>query len=109
VAAQLGHEAGAEGPTMTLVWFRRAVHDLEALRAHIAQENPTAAEHVGVRIERAVSLLAAQPGMGRPGRIPGTRELVVSGTPYIVPYRVRGQKVEILRVFHTARKWPSRL
>ncbi len=94
---------------MTLVWLRRAVHDLEALRAYIAQENPTAAEPVGVRIERTVSLSATQPGMGRPGRIPGTRELVVSGTPYIIPYRVRGQTIEILRVFHTARKWPSRL
>jgi toxin ParE1/3/4 len=94
---------------MTLVWFRRAVHDLEALRAYIAQENPTAAEHLDVRIESAVSLLVDQPSMGRPGRIPSTRELVVSGTPYIIPYRVRGQTIEIVRVFHTARKWPSRL
>ncbi len=45
--------------------------------------------------------------MGRAGRVPGTRELVISGTPYIVPYRVRGGAVEVLRVFHAARRWPT--
>jgi len=45
--------------------------------------------------------------MGRPGRVPGTRELVLPNFPYIIPYRVREQRVEILRVFHTARKWPQ--
>lgn len=49
------------------------------------------------------------PSMGRPGRVSGARELVVSGTPYIIPYRVRDEEVEILRVFHGARKWPRRL
>ena len=54
----------------------------------------------------AVELLATHPASGRIGRVPGTRELVITGTPYIVPYRVRGDAVEILRVFHGARKWP---
>lgn len=45
--------------------------------------------------------------LGRPGRISGTRELVVTKFPYILPYRVRNNAVEILRVFHTARKWPE--
>jgi toxin ParE1/3/4 len=53
--------------------------------------------------------LIAQPHMGRPGRVPGTRELVVSDLPYVIPYRVRGHTIQILRVFHTARKWPARL
>jgi toxin ParE1/3/4 len=44
---------------------------------------------------------------GRPGRWPGTRELIIPGTPYIVPYRVKGPVVEILRVFHGARRWPD--
>ncbi|HET6521471.1 MAG TPA: type II toxin-antitoxin system RelE/ParE family toxin, partial [Geminicoccaceae bacterium] len=52
--------------------------------------------------------LAQHPESGRPGRVPGTRELVVSGTPYIVPYRVQGNTVQILRVLHGARKWPTR-
>ena len=56
----------------------------------------------------SVAQLAAHPHMGRPGRVPGTRELVVTRFRYILPYRVREQSVEILRVFHTARKWPQR-
>ena len=54
-------------------------------------------------------MLADQPSMGRPGRIAGTRELVVTRFPYILPYRVRGSTIEILRVFHTARKWPQQV
>ncbi len=46
--------------------------------------------------------------MGRAGRVPGTRELLIPGTPYIIPYRVRAGAVEILRVFHAARRWPER-
>lgn len=53
-------------------------------------------------------MLAEQPSMGRPGRVPGTRELIVAKTRYIVPYRVRGETVEILRVFHTLRRLPDR-
>ena len=45
--------------------------------------------------------------MGRPGRVPGTRELVIPGTPYIVPYRVQGEAIQILRVYHSARRWPE--
>lgn len=53
--------------------------------------------------------LADHPNMGRPGRISGTRELVLTRFPYILPCRVRGGYVEILLVFHTARKWPKRM
>jgi toxin ParE1/3/4 len=59
------------------------------------------------RIATSVDRLATHPTLGRPGRVPGTRELVVSGTPYLIPYRVHGKTVEILRVFHGARKWPG--
>ncbi|MGH9660026.1 MAG: type II toxin-antitoxin system RelE/ParE family toxin, partial [Bryobacteraceae bacterium] len=54
-------------------------------------------------------LLASQPQMGRPGRVLGTRELVVPDTPYIIPYRVRGERLELIAVFHGAQKWPVRL
>ena len=94
---------------MTLVWSRRAIRDLEAVRAYVAQDNPTAAQKLGLRLEQATTLLLTQPGLGRPGRVHGTRELIVSGTPYLIPYRVRGQRIEILRVFHTARRWPPRV
>jgi toxin ParE1/3/4 len=60
------------------------------------------------RIATSVERLATHPALGRTGRVPGTRELVVSGTPHLVAYRVRGETVEILRVFHGARKWPEK-
>jgi toxin ParE1/3/4 len=83
--------------------------NLDAEADYIASDNPAAASHVVQRINRAVQRLQQHPAMGRPGRVPGTRELVISGTPYIIPYRVRGEDVELLRVFHAARKWPSQL
>ena len=48
------------------------------------------------------------PALGRPGRVEGTRELIIAGTPYIVPYRVRGDTVEIITVLHSAQRWPDR-
>ena len=61
-----------------------------------------------MKVEKAVQSLKKHPAMGRPGRVSGTRELVVADTPYIVPYRVRDDVVEVLRVFHAARQWPKR-
>ena len=91
---------------MRLLWFSLAVDDLQELREYIARDNPEAARDAASRILEAASVLEKQPAIGRPGRVPGTREMIVSGTPYIIPYRVRGNIVEILRVFHAARKWP---
>jgi predicted transcriptional regulator len=54
-------------------------------------------------------ILSTQPQMGRPGRLPGTRELVLSGTPFIVPYRVKRERLELLAVFDGRRQWPGRL
>jgi toxin ParE1/3/4 len=59
------------------------------------------------RIEASVNRVASYPASGRPGCVPDTRELVIAGTAYVVPYRVRGETVEILRVFHAAGKWPT--
>jgi len=89
-------------------WLRAARANLVAVSEYISQDNPDAAARTVAAIVRAVETLGHFPSLGRPGRIPGTRELVVSGTPYIVPYRVRGDVVQIIRVFHAARKWPSR-
>jgi plasmid stabilization system protein ParE len=55
------------------------------------------------------NLLRDQPGLGRPGRIRGTRELIVPGTPYLIPYRVRRHHLEIIAVFHGRRRWPPHL
>jgi addiction module RelE/StbE family toxin len=88
-------------------WLRVALANLETEADYIAEDNPAAADRLVQRIMRAVNLLSKNPAMGRPGRVSGTRELVVSDTPYVVPYRVRANAVEILRVFHAARKWPT--
>ena len=92
---------------LELVWLRAALLNLDEEAAYIAQDNPQAAPQVVARIVHAVELLRDRPGLGRPGRVPGTRELPVAKTRYLIPYRVRGARVEILRVFHTSRKPPS--
>jgi toxin ParE1/3/4 len=89
-------------------WLRRALRNLEEEADYIARDDPQAAAQVE-RIAASVDLLASQPALGRPGRVPGTRELIITGTPYIDPYRVRDDTVEILRVFHGARRWPEKL
>ena len=92
---------------MTIRWRRPALIDLVAVRAFIGRENRRAAATVAKRIRESVARLADFPALGRPGRVPGTRELVVEGTPYIVAYRAVGNSVEILRVLHGARRWPD--
>jgi toxin ParE1/3/4 len=88
-------------------WLRAARANLIAASEYIAQDNPDGSARTVAAIVKAVETLKRFPAIGRPGRVPGTRELVVSGTPYIVPYRVRGDLVEVLRVFHASRKWPT--
>ena len=93
---------------MTIVWSPAAIQDLAALRAYIANESPAGARRIVLRILRDIeNLLPDSPHMGRPGRVPGTRELVIPQTPYIVPYRVQGDAIQILRVYHSARRWPE--
>ncbi|HVZ17906.1 MAG TPA: type II toxin-antitoxin system RelE/ParE family toxin [Terriglobales bacterium] len=94
---------------MRVKWLRTALANLNAEADYIAQDSPEAASRVVTAIEDAVNNLAQFPAMGRAGRVTGTRELVVPGTPYIIPYRVRNGAVEILRVFHGARRWPKQL
>ena len=92
---------------MRVKWIRRALLDLEEVEAYIAQDNPAAAAETVLGIARAVTLLQEQPGLGRAGRVPGTRELVVPDTPFIVPYCVKDNIVQVLRVYHASRRWPD--
>lgn len=94
---------------MQVKWLRRALENLDEEAAYIAKDSPRMAAELVRHLQDSVAMLAEHPDMGRPGRIAGTRELVVTRFPYILPYRVRGSAVEILRVFHTARKWPQRM
>ena len=91
---------------MRIHWTRPALADLEAIGDFIARDNPVAAKQLVVSLVASVDALRDHPNLGRPGRLAETRELVVAGTPYIVPYRVLGDDVEILAVFHGARRWP---
>jgi len=94
---------------MKIRWLRKALENIEQEAAYISQENPVAASEVVQQIYSSVALLADNPALGHPGRIPGTRELIVPDTRYIIPYRVRPElkQIEILRVFHTSRKHPQ--
>lgn len=94
---------------MQVRWLRRALENLDDEAAYIATDNPRTAAEFVLHMRDSAVMLADHPNMGRPGRIAGTRELVVTRFSYILPYRVRGGAVEVLRVFHTARKWPRRM
>lgn len=94
---------------MKIVWSRRAIRDLISLREYIAKDSEQNAALVPKRILKAVDLLQTQPDMGRPGRVLGTRELVAPGTPYIIPYRVRRERLELIAVFHGRQNWPAKL
>lgn len=93
---------------MILVWSPRAIAHLAELRTYIARDNPKAAGQIAATLLASVERLAELPGLGRPGRVAGTRELVVPGTPYVIPYRLRADRLEIVAVFHGRQKWPKR-
>lgn len=91
-----------------IVWLDEALQDLENIGSYIALDNPRAAEAVVRRIVEAVSILAWHPKVGRLTADEDTRRLTINGTPYIAFYRLR-ERVEILAIFHTSRKWPDHL
>jgi toxin ParE1/3/4 len=95
---------------MQIKWLHKALKNLDDEAEFIAQDDLQTAQVVVQRIQQAISLLGDNPALGHPGRVPGTRELLIPKTRYIVPYRVRPrlQRIEILRVFHTSRKPPKR-
>ena len=92
---------------MKIIWSPQALTDLREIYLYISKDSPSAARALHERIRSCVLLLTETPQIGRPGRVPGTREMVISGTSYIVPYRIVGDMLQILRVYHTSRKWPE--
>jgi toxin ParE1/3/4 len=90
---------------LTLKWSIKALIDFDQAQAWIAQENPFAARAVADRIRQASLRLIEAPHIGRPGIEPDTRHLIVQRTPYLIVYRVSGNRVEILRVWHGRRDW----
>lgn len=91
---------------MKLAWTRLALNDRQAIRSYIAQDNPIAALALDELFTEKASRLADHPGLGRPGRVSGTRELIVH-QHYLMIYDLADDLVRILRVLHTARQWPS--
>jgi len=91
---------------LKLLWLPRALADRDAQLDFIAQDKPLAAIAQGDRISEQISHLIAHPEMGRLGRRPGTRELVISRTPFIVVYRIKGERIELLRLLRGSQQWP---
>lgn len=92
---------------MRVRWLQKAISNLDAEAEYIAEENATAAAEMFVYVKAKVDTLGDFPAMGRPGRVPNTRELVIDHYPFVVPYRVVGDEVHVLRIFHTRRKPPK--
>jgi toxin ParE1/3/4 len=92
---------------MRVRWTTPAREQFVSAYAYIAQENRRAAARTAGKIWKSAELLAKHPLAGREGRVTGTRELVVRGTPFIIAYRTQGSEVWVLAVMHGARKWPD--
>ncbi|HEY5056641.1 MAG TPA: type II toxin-antitoxin system RelE/ParE family toxin [Acidobacteriaceae bacterium] len=93
---------------LRVIWTKQANSQLDGVYAYVSQDNPEAAEEQLELIGDAVENLADFPELGRIGRRDGTRELVITGTPYIVVYRLRLSSVRVLAVMHGAQRWPRR-
>lgn len=92
---------------MKLTWTPRARAERTNAIDYIAQDNPNAALAQLDQIERQTDMLIQHPEIGRPGRRQGTRELVISRTPFILVYRIKGKRIEVIRFLHSSQQWPS--
>ncbi|MBB4864614.1 plasmid stabilization system protein ParE [Pseudomonas nitritireducens] len=93
---------------MRIEWLRTALRNLDSEASYIAQDNPAAARTFVSAVLADIELLAGNPAAGREGRIPGTREWVMNSHPYLIPYRIRSGRLQVLRIFHTRRLPPVR-
>ena len=90
----------------TIEWLPAANTNRFEQLDYIAKDNPLAAISQDEQIEHQVDMLMRHPQMGRPRRLSGTRELVISRTPFIVVYRVKGTRIEVIRLLHSSQQWP---
>lgn len=91
---------------LNIKWLEKALLEFDDALDFLAEKNQSSAENLAKIVTDAVNALEDQPHLGRPGRVKGTRELVINGYPYLIPFRVINNEVQILRVFHTKRKPP---
>ena len=92
---------------MRIIWLDEAGRDLDRIAEYILKDDPAATLRLIYTIREATRVLSEHSNVGRTGRVEGTRELVISGLPYILPYQIAGQEIRILAVMHTSRKWPD--
>ena len=92
---------------MEVIWLEEATKDLKEIGRHIAKDDPAAAYRVLTKIKASADSLENNPELGRLGRVTKTRELVIAGLPYILPYTIKKKQIRILAVMHTAKKWPD--
>ena len=92
---------------MKIRWTVVAADDLKLVYEYLSERAPTRADAIVDRILAGIDVLEQYPSLGRHGRLDGTRELVITGTPFIVFYRLQKSQVEILGILHAARKWPD--
>jgi toxin ParE1/3/4 len=92
---------------MAIIWTASARRDVNSIWDFIEQRNPDAAELVNSEVLRAVESLLQFPRRGKPGRVKGTRELIVKGLPYLIIYLLLESDVIVLRVLHGAQDWPK--
>jgi addiction module RelE/StbE family toxin len=96
-------------PQVKIRWTAIAADDLKSVHEYLSEHAPARVDAIVDRILAGIDALEQYPNLGRRGRLDGTRELVITGTPFIVFYRLRKSQVEILGVLHAARKWPDAL
>ena len=94
---------------MRIRWLRLALSDLDEIAEYISKTNTSASRKIIKTLWNNAQSLVKHPNIGRQGRVHGTRELIISGTNYIIPYRVIDEEIQILRVLHASRKWPTNL
>ena len=92
---------------MQIKWLRLALDDIEDIAEYISKDNPKIAQKIVQLIYENVYNLIDHPNIGRTGRVKETRELYINGTPFTIPYRIKNNYIEILRVLHTSREWPK--
>ncbi len=106
MATVLGQKARIATAIMQIVWSATAITNLIEIREYIERDKPEAARRVAQKIITSVERLAKHPFLGHSGREPGTRELIVAGTPYIIPYKIHRGRLAILAVLHGAQRDP---
>ena len=92
---------------MQIRWTKQALGDLTNARAFGAAHHPDSVAAFAAQVRSSLDVLKAHPGIGRDGRVDGTRELAIPRTPFLLVYRVEGKHLDILAFLHGSRRWPE--